>query len=207
MEVFLIWLGLTCVAYFMYVVAVIYEDRWPSLTAFDRRHVPVWRHQSRAFLPGDAGLALFIAAAPKSFSLPYAVAGVAACFIALWSLRNVTYDRDGDDYDLAAWNSPSKRYHDYIVCFVFAFTATLWWLPALVSAVLWLLSVLRLPSISMPLVDVSTQALVLGLAGLAVWVIGLAWDGVKKQVPNPLQHPTEYDSFLWFKGSSARRNS
>ncbi|RYZ88781.1 MAG: hypothetical protein EOP06_10375 [Proteobacteria bacterium] len=188
MEILLTWAALTIVIYCIYIVAIVYESRRPSLKIFDKHHMPIWRYQSRAFLPGDAGLALFVAAAPKSFSWTFAVAGAVACLIALWVIRNVTYDKNGDDYDLAAWNSPSKRYHDYVVCFVLAFTATVWWSPILLQQM-----------------HISAQALMIGIAGLSVWLAGLLWDGIKKQVPNKFQHPTEYHPFLWFRGSSNRR--
>ena len=171
MDVFFCWIALSVVAYGMYVVAYLLESRVPSFTKFDERHVPIWRKQSRAFLPGDLGLALFIAAAtPKWPSWWSGVLGIAACFITLWALRNLTYNKD--DYTRAEWNSWSKRYHDYVISFLFAFTAVTWWFPIIIRQE-----------------DIRSTLLVTALIGLAIWIGGVVYDLIVKQVPNEWQHP------------------
>lgn len=52
-----VWLGLSTIPYAMFLVAYVFESRLPGIGP-DR--IPVWRYQSRAFLPGDFGLTLFV---------------------------------------------------------------------------------------------------------------------------------------------------
>lgn len=161
----------------MYVVAFVFESRTPSFTKFDENHTPVWRKQSKAFLPGDFGLALFIAAATPKWPTSYwsVAVGLLVCVAAFVGLRFVTYKPS--DYTKSAWNSPSKRYHDYVISSVFAFTAVTWWWP-----------------INLLQESTSQWQIMAAAVGFAVWLAGLAIDGVFKQVPNKYQHPSVYSA-------------
>ena len=156
----------------MYAVAYLFESRTPSLTIFDDKHVPVWHMQSRAFLPGDFGLAAFVAAAsPKLPTSPRATfVAVIAFLIAFIVLRYGTYKPS--HYKKAAWNSWSKRYHDYVIASVFTFTAVTWWWPIFSGQE-----------------AIGVWQIIFALSGIIVWLAGLVWDSVKKQVPNDYQHP------------------
>lgn len=123
------------ISYGMYVIAWLFESRSPGDKPGVK--VPVWRYQSKAFMPGDFGLSLLVAtgvwlhaqvtigwATSIWFGLVSLLAGLAIFIIA----RRFMYTPR--DYTKEAWNSPSKRYHDGVMFFGFAGTAMYVCLPA-----------------------------------------------------------------------------
>ena len=166
------WLVLSLVPYAMYAVAYLFESRVPG------RDVPIWRGQSKAFVPGDLALALAFAAAmtnkpvkpvtPRSHAI-----GLVIGVLALIVVRRVTY-KPGD-YTIEAWRSPSKLYHDVVICVLFG----------------WLGFTRMTPFYRTPQSE-QTALKVLGLLAMSVWVSGVVWDELHDEVPNPRQHPTIY---------------
>ncbi len=169
MQVFWYWVVLSAVAYMMYFVAYVFESRVPF------RDVPLWKHQSRAFFPGDIGLSLFIAvAAPFQMrSVWLLIGGIVLAVVAFFVVRHVTYSPNS--YTKQAWKSPSKLWHDFVVCSVYGFLAVTMCVPFYFSS--W---------------SDNWNLKLLGLAGLSVWLIGAAADEMGTNVPSHWQHPTRY---------------
>ncbi len=178
--VFVTWTLLVVAAYGMYAVAYVFERRTPSWAVLGRDYVPVWRGQSKAFFPGDAGLALAVAVARPSWPQHWSAycLAVVVCAAAHYGLRRVTYREE--DYTPAEWRSPSKRYHDYVVAYCFAtFAVLFWWAAIERGGIEW------------------WQYLLLGV-GLLIWLVGLAYDAIRREVPNRFQHPDSWRP-LWAK--------
>lgn len=161
------WLLMSLVPYGMYAVAYILESRIPG------RDVAIWRGQSKAFVPGDAGLALFIAVANPSdrVSLRRRVAGLLLGLVSLAALRRLTYKPE--DYTVNQWKSPSKLYHDLVVCVFFGYLVVVRALPFYTER---------------PVSDALVQKMI-GAAGIVTWVSGVVWDETHDEVPNYYQHP------------------
>lgn len=182
------WLLLSLVPYFMYVIAYIWESRTPG---YGKGKVPVWKGQSRAFLPGDFGLALFLAIGLDLYTLGdvfqwmtsyvyIVLAGPVFATIVFTVGRKVLYNPN--DYTPEAWRSPSKLWHDGVMFILVAALAAVFALPGYFSHF-----------------NVSNVVLIgFGLSGLILWVLGLAYDAWKKQVPNQYQHPSTWKP-IWKK--------
>lgn len=178
----LLWIGVATVPYGMYLVAWVFESRPPG------RGVPIWRGQSKAFVPGDLGLSLAAAVGiwlavrqgwpGWALTWWWLALGAAASATALYVGRRVLYSKD--DYTYRQWNSPSKRYHDVVMFGVF---------PALAF-------VFVLPVYLQPWGGIGLTLRVIGLLGIALWLVGVAWDATHHEVPNPNQHPDRWRS-LW----------
>lgn len=173
---FFAWfLGLSALAYFMYVVAWMFESRTPAFRWNDDdggEHIPVWRHQSKAFVPGDAALALSVGVVspgwPDRISLGV---GLGVAVVAVAYLRK----NAEDDYGTAA-KAPSKLYHDYIVSAALAFMVAVSWIPVWFG-----------PE------SLSPMSHAIGLGALIVWGVGMGYDIWSKNVPNEWQH-----SVMWW---------
>ena len=181
-------LMVSCVPYGMYLVAWLGEGRRPG---DGPRDAPVWRDQSRAFLPGDFGLALFTTSGlfmhAQGDLWSWTTAwwwrwGVgAALAITVWLVgRRVLYS--ADDYTPEQWRSPSKRYHDFIMFGAFPFVVIGWALPGYLAH--WTV--------------LNAIVIALGLLGIASWVVCLALDAIGGKVPNARQHPSEWTP-LWLR--------
>lgn len=150
------------------------------------RDVPVWRGQSRAFLPGDFGLA-FVVASCIIFRTQLGLPGWVELVIAVVSLgigvftfkvaRKVFYTQD--DYK-ESWNSPTKLWHDFVMYILFCALLADVCLPVWIGLI-W-----------NP--DWRLVALVGFLVALVLWgggmVIDLSKRG-KRQIAKELQHPAE----------------
>ncbi len=164
------WIVMSMVPYAIYLVAYVFESRVPG------RDTPIFTDQSLAFLPGDAGLALFAAAA-EGVQPPTPrrrLAGLLLGIVALVVLRRVTYSPS--DYSARAWRSPSKIYHDVVVCCAFGYLVVTKALPYYTGT---------------PLRYQHGRKL-LGVAGLGVWAFGVVWDELHDVVPNDRQHPSDW---------------
>ncbi|RYF28988.1 MAG: hypothetical protein EOO17_03160 [Chloroflexi bacterium] len=161
------WLLMSLVPYGMYAVAYVLESRKPG------RDVAIWRGQSKAFVPGDAGLALFIAVAKPGgrVSPRRHVAGLFLGLVSLVALRRLTYRPE--DYTVNQWRSPSKLYHDLVVCVLFGYLVVVRALPFYAGR---------------PVSDALLQKLV-GASGVLIWASGVIWDESHDEVPNYYQHP------------------
>ena len=104
------WLVTSLMPYAIYLVGYVFESRVPG------RDMPIIRDQSLAFLPGEAGLALFVAAAEKvrPTSTARHIAGLLLGLVSFIVIRRVTYSPS--DYSAQAWWSPTKLYHDVVIC-------------------------------------------------------------------------------------------
>jgi len=176
----------SAVPYALFVVAYIGESRRPGNNPDD---VPVWRDQSRAFLPGDFGLALMFTCCLQyrgDVTARWAVStwlGLSALCIGIATFlfaRLFLYTTA--NYSKAAWNSPSKRYHDFVMYLLFGAAAIYVCIPVYFASQ-WQSSVL---------------VKLLGLFGLAVWVVGNIYDFTHSETPNRRQHPHEYQP-IWRK--------
>jgi hypothetical protein len=168
------WLVASLQPYAIYLVGYVFESRLPG------RDMPVLKDQSLAFLPGEAGLALFVAAAEKvrPTTLARHIAGLLLGLVAFIVIRYITYSPS--DYSAKAWWSPTKIYHDVVICGVFGY----------------LVVVRALPFYTGTRFGYMFAQKVLGLTGLAVWATGVVWDEFHDIVPNSRQHPSEWKS-IW----------
>lgn len=175
---------ISLIPYAMYLVAFIGEGRRPGSGPND---VPVWRDQSRAYVPGEFGLVLLVTSC-----LQYR-GGINASWVNTWWFAGVSlgigvavflgarrFLYTPNDYSVGAWSSVSKRYHDLVMFLGFTSVAVYVCLPVLIGTD-WSRTVL---------------VLLLGLFGLAVWVLGNVYDFSHNEVPNARQHPSEYRSIF-----------
>lgn len=178
------WLTLvvwTALPYGMFLVAYLFEGRRIGKGPND---VPLWKDQSRAFVPGDFGLALFVTVA-----LYYYAQGVTTSWSQSWwylavcvlfttalyvSVRRFAYTPR--HYTPDAWRSPSKRYHDYVVFLLFASVAARFCVP-FYFATTW---------------TDNTLSRLFGLFGLSLWILGNVCDFMSDETPNRRQHPDTY---------------
>lgn len=164
------WLVTCLQPYAIYLVGYLFESRLPG------RDMPVLKDQSVAFLPGEAGLALFVAAAEKvrPTTLARHIVGLLLGLVAFIVIRHVTYSPS--DYSAKAWWSPTKIYHDVVICGVFGYLVVVRALPFYTGTRFGYMSAQK----------------VLGLTGLAVWAAGVVWDELHDVVPNSRQHPSKW---------------
>ncbi len=176
----LVWAGIAAVPYAMYLVAWLFESRKPGNGP---RDVPVWRDQSRAFLPGGFGLSLAVTVVILAeVSRPawasnwwWILASLLAGVLVFYIGRRVMYSPS--DYTPQAWKSPSKRWHDFVMFFGFTAAVCYLFVPSLFGGFF--------SQENYPLV-------LLMISGLGFWVYGVIYDVIQKQVPNKRQHPTNY---------------
>lgn len=180
---FWLWfLSLSLISYGMYIVAWLLESRRPG------RDTPIWRGQSKAYMPGDFGLALMVAVAicqrsivalPNwSNSTYFLVMSVVIGFGIFYFARKFLY-RFEKDYSQKSWHSPSKIYHDFVMYLGYGSLAAYTCLPYYF--------------LSSPMITVEK---IIGLFGLGIWVVGNVWDFTHNEIPNNKQHPEEY-SPIW----------
>lgn len=165
------WLIASLLPYAMYLVAFVFESRVPG------RDTPILRDQSLAFLPGDFGLALFVATPEPESARPSRMRRAAGLLLGLMAfivVRRITYSPS--DYSPRAWRSPSKIYHDVVICGVFGYLVVVRCLPYYIGT---------------PVGHDKLRKL-LGVAGLALWVGGAVWDELHDVVPNDRQHPNDW---------------
>jgi len=169
--------GVSAIPYAMYLVAYLGESRKPGRGPND---VPVWRDQSRAFMPGDFGLALMVTCCLQLRNRLAADWATSLWFKGLVLLIAVgiflvarTYLYTPEDYSRAAWNSPSKRYHDFVMFLLFCSVALYVCLPVYIAVGWW-------PYWSVHL---------LGLFGFSLWLTGNVYDFTHNETPNARQHP------------------
>ena len=171
------FLALTVVSYGLYLVAWLFESRIPLVDT------PVWKDQSKAFMPGDAGLSLLVAVGIWHYgqveigwqqSVLTALFALGIAVVTFVIARRFLYT--SNDYTREAWNSPSKLYHDYVMYVLFCWLAVWVCIPAYLFT------------------DWTGNLLtkLVGVFGLSLWVAGNAWDFTHDEVPNPRQHPTIY---------------
>lgn len=182
-EVFVICLFVTYGM--MFLIGFFLESRIPG------RDMPIWKYQSKAFLPGDAGLSLMVATAacyvPQGFmqtgvsriiSMVGFVSGIMVFFIA----RKFLYTPK--DYSYQAWHSPTKLWHDYVMFFGFTVAAVCICIPGYLMS-LWI------------------NGKLIGITGFLIWVVGNIWDFTHNEIPNEYQHPTNYQP-IWRKRIAAQ---
>lgn len=172
---------ISCLPYGMYLVAYLLESRKPGNGPDD---TPLWRDQSKAFLPGDFGLSMLLAVSyylqvGKGTPWWMAWVGLAIGWLVYKLARRFTYTPL--DYTRRAWRSPSKRYHD-LVMYV-GFVALLVWIGIPAYFTSW---------------SDGVAVRLLGIAGLLVWILCMVKDLTGEEVPNDRQHPTFYRP-IWQK--------
>lgn len=180
----LVWMGISAISYTMYLVAWIFESRKPGSGPND---VPVWRGQSKAFLPGDFGLGLAVTTTlwmphqtpDWSRSWWWTLVSFAAGATVYYVGRRVAYKPE--DYTPQAWRSPSKRWHDLVMFFGFTTVSFMFVVPKLIIS----------------FGDPTNQTWV-AVTGIVFWMVLGVWDLVSKETPNPRQHPTHYRP-IWRK--------
>lgn len=171
------WFVLSLIPYGMYIAAYLLGGQKPG---YGLNKVPVWKGQSKAFLPGDLGLTLFLTVGFKLFlqSRDESTIGIQWLILAAVILSLVTsfvgkrvlYSKSS--YSESSWNSLTKRYHDGVMFATFPFLVVLWGVPGYyfgISTGKW-------------------RIIAVGFFGLAFWVAGLIWDALSKEVPNEFQH-------------------
>lgn len=181
-QLLLLWIGISVIPYGMFLVAWVFESRAPG------RDVPIWRGQSKAFVPGDLGLSLAAASGitvaihegfpPWAVSWWWWLMSGCAVVVALYLGRRVLYVPS--DYTREAWNSPTKRYHDVVMFGMFSGLAFAFVVPMYAQG--W-----------------SGDGIFIRMAGIlgtALWASGVAWDALHHEVPNARQHPSQWKP-LW----------
>ena len=98
--------------------------------------------------------------------------GLVLAIIATIIGRRVLYKENS--YTKKEWNSLTKRYHDAVMYAMFPFLVVLWCVPGYCFG-------FRFGK---------WQILAVGFIGLSVWIAGIVWDVVSKEVPNKFQHQT-----------------
>lgn len=176
------FIAISAVPYGIYPVAYVLEDRRPGNGPND---IPVWKDQSRAFMPGDFGLALLVTVnlyfrqdVTASWASAFWFKGLALFIgVATYVLAR-RYLYTPREYSIGAWNSPSKRYHDVVMFFGFCVAAVYVCLPVYLATGLWTTAFL---------------AKLVGVFGLALWVAGNIYDFTHDETPNRRQHPDTYE--------------
>lgn len=182
----LTFVGISAIPYALYLVAYVFESRRPGDGPND---VPVWKDQSRAFMPGDFGLALMVAVCLQyrgDVTARWATSGwsaIAALSIGLGVFlfaRRFLYTPK--DYSRRAWNSPSKLWHDFVMFLLFSAVAAYVCVPVYLTT------------------DWKTLVLakLISLFGLALWCLGNVYDFTHHETPNSRQHPSTYRP-IWRK--------
>lgn len=173
-------LAFNLVAYGMFLVAYVFESRVIGVD------LPIWRNQSKAYLPGDFGLSIVVAVGlnirqNSTIQWTNTIWFLCLCFgIGLFSYfgaRKFLYTPK--HYTRIAWESPSKRYHDKVMFFGFCTTAVYICLPAYFFT------------------NGHLFVKIFGLFGLVVWIGGIAYDIITKETPNKYQHPNECYLPIW----------
>lgn len=168
----------------MYLIGYVLESRVPG------KDMPIWKNQSKAFFPGDAGLALLVATGACFIPQGFTQTNIAKLLliIALTSgvlvfilARKFLYTPK--DYSVQAWNSPTKLWHDYVMFFGFTVVAFQVCVPGY-------------------LLTPWNDNKLIGIAGLMVWIFGNIWDFTHDEIPNKFQHPTIYQP-IWKKRITA----
>ncbi len=174
-----LWTLISGLPYGMYVIAYVMESRRPGNGPDD---VPVWRDQSKAFLPGDLGLSLLLAVSMylqvgKGTPWWMGWVGIAVGVLVYKLARRFTYTPN--DYTPQAWRSPSKKWHDMVMYIVFVALLVWFAVPAYFTS--W---------------SDGVAVRLLGLGGLLLWVACMVKDMTGSEVPNERQHPSYYQA-LW----------
>lgn len=145
----------------------------------ESRVVPLWRNQSRAFMPGDLALGVTFATGwylhPR-FDPTLLVIGLVAGVVLLCLMRRKF---DGtNNYPLPTLRSPTKVYHDYVLY--------IGYVAALVSV--------AVPGILMSSWSDAMPLKVIGLIAFVVWLSGLVADGLDPDMPRKrkLMHVSDW---------------
>lgn len=148
------------------------------------REVPVWRGQSRAFLPGDFGLIFMLVSCipyrgelglPGWLELAGLLVSLLTGVFAFKLARKVFYTQE--DYK-ESWNSPTKLWHDFVMYILFCALLVYVCLPVW-AGLIW-----------HP--EWRLVALVGFLVALVLWVGGMVADLTPKgkaQIIKEVQHP------------------
>lgn len=156
-----------------YFIAYVFESRLPG------KDVPIWRNQSKAFIPGDTGLSILVAVGvyyfPKSFlstneAILLLTASSSIGVVVFSVARKYLYTPR--DYSPEAWKSPTKIWHDVVMFWMFTTAVIFVCVPSYIY--------------------IPFSAKVFGLSGLVLWLLGNAWDFTHHEIPNNFQHPTLY---------------
>lgn len=174
------FIGISAIPYALYGVAYVFESRHPGNGPND---VPVWKDQSRAFMPGGFGLALMVAVCLQYHSQVkgWTTSPWVAVFAGLIGVGMFVVARTYEiilpyRYLRTAWLSPSKRYYDFVTYLLFPFAFIDICLPVYLAASWTMLALVNL----------------LGLLGLAVWVLGVVDDEQQTHSTRTLRFPMEY---------------
>ena len=155
---------------------------------FESRVVPLWRNQAKSFMPGEAALGVVFAAgcylspqvAKDSIwaSAKVPIAGLFIGFVVCYLMRT-KFDGE-NNYSRAALDSPTKRYHDYVMYVIYLAGMVAICVPAILTATSWTGSNL----------DIKLFA----LAFFTVWIAGLLRDGTdpKMREKSKKMHVTIY---------------
>jgi len=184
----LTFVGISAVPYAMYLVAYVFGSRRPG---DGPNNVPVWKDQSRAYMPGDFGLALMVAVCLQyrgDVPAGWATSGWFVLVSIFFGLSVFLFARrflyTPKDYTKEAWNSPSKLWHDFVMFLLFSVAASYVCLPVYFAT------------------DWTTLVLVkvLSFFGLSLWVVGNVYDFTHDETPNKRQHADTYQP-IWRKSS------
>ena len=135
----------------------------------ESRIVPLWRNQSKAFIPGDIGLGVMLATG--WYLYPQIPAGnfwgsAIMPLIGLWVgvltcyLMRTKFDGE-NNYPRLALRSPTKRYHDFVLYIGYLAAIITICVPAILFGTTW---------------NGNFEVKMVGFIGFGVWLAGMAQD-------------------------------
>ncbi|MBI3494894.1 hypothetical protein HY004_02855 [Candidatus Saccharibacteria bacterium] len=166
--------------------------------------MPLWREQSKAFIPGDIGLGVMLATG--WYLYPQISAGsvwgsAIMPFTGLWVgcftcyLMRTKFDGE-NNYPLRALRSPTKRYHDFLLYIGYLAVIITICVPAILFGTSW---------------SGNFEVKMVGVTGFAIWLAGMALDATDPKMPEKSKkmHVTDYQPIwktfpLWWRELSEK---
>lgn len=178
---------LVCAApYTMILVAILFESRFPGAGA---NRLPLWRGQSKAYLPGALGLAFMVTTClylrskiefNVTLSVLLGLASIGLGVVVFYVMRKLMNSQESRK---RSWRSPSKVWHDFVAFFLF--TAALFY----VCIPVWSAALIIEPQWQLPCL--------LGIGVAAVfWGGGMLYDRLfPERLDATRRHPDQWE---WF---------
>lgn len=157
----------------------------------ESRVVPLWRNQSKAFIPGDIGLGVMFATGwylypqiPAGNFWGSAVMPFTGLCIGCFTCYLMRTEFDGENnYPLRALKSPTKRYHDFVLYIGYLAAIITICVPAILFGTTW---------------NGNFEAKMVGVMSFTVWLVGMVRDAAdpKMQEKSKKMHVVNYQP-IW----------
>lgn len=159
---------------------------------FESRIVPIWKNQSRGFMPGDIALGVMFAIGwylypqvPEESFWASAKMPIIGLFVGALTCTLMRTKFDGENhYSPAELRSHTKRFHDYVLYIVYLTAIIAICVPSILFGTSW----------SGDNWEIKRLAVFM----LAIWVVGMAIDGFDRKMPEKRKkmHVAAYDP-IW----------